>query len=266
MQWHTLRSMKTSDLSRLIVFIMIRTLAARRLLTMLLLVSSLIFSVDLPCHAQDADFFLYEEFNDLKEWKELTFPKIKEHSRYTIEKNHETTHLKAESDASASGIILKKDFNVYDFPKARWRWKITNVYKRGDAREKTGDDYPIRVYIVFKYDPDTASFGQKIKYGIAKKLYGEYPPHSSLNYIWANRKHKEKILANTYAGEAKMVILQTGADNAGIWKDEEVNILDDYRSAFGEDPPPVAGIAIMNDSDNTGESSVSYIDFIEVFR
>lgn len=224
------------------------------------------FSMDLPCHAQEAEFFLHEEFSDLEAWRELTFPKIEEHSRYTIEKNHETTYLKAESNASASGIILKKDFNVYDFPKARWRWKITNVYKRGDAREKTGDDYPIRIYIVFKYNPDTASFGQKIKYGIAKKLYGEYPPHSSLNYIWANRKHKEKILTNTYASEAKMVILQTGADNAGIWKDEEVNILDDYRSAFGEDPPSVAGIAIMNDSDNTGESSVSYIDFIEVFR
>jgi hypothetical protein len=224
------------------------------------------FYMDQPCHAKDAGFFLHEEFRDLEEWKELSFPKIKEHSRYTIEKNLETSYLKAESDASASGIILKKDFNVYDFPKAKWRWKISNIYKRGDAKEKTGDDYPIRVYIVFKYNPDTASFGQRIKYGIAKKLYGEYPPHSSLNYIWANKTHQERFLSNTYANDAKMVILQAGADNAGIWNDEEVNILDDYRSAFGEDPPPVAGIAIMNDSDNTGESSVSYIDFIKVYK
>ena len=51
-----------------------------------------------------------------------------------------------------------------------------------------------------------------------------------------------------------------------MWQDEEINILQDYRSAFGKEPPSIASIAIMNDSDNTGQQSVSYIDFIEVFR
>ena len=39
---------------------------------------------------------------------------------------------------------------------------------------------------------------------------------------------------------------------------------DDYRKAFGKDPPKTASIAIMNDSDNTGEAAVSYVEFIEV--
>jgi hypothetical protein len=242
------------------------TLTVRRFTMRVLFFTVLMLCLVNLCRADNTEFFLQEEFRDLEEWRELTFPEIKEHSRYTTERETDTSFLKAESTASASGIVFKKEFNVYDFPKARWRWKISNVYKEGNAKEKSGDDYPIRVYIVFKYDPDTASFGRKIKYGIVKKLYGEYPPHSSLNYIWANKRHEERFLTNTYADQAKMVILQTGADNAGIWKDEEVNILDDYREAFGGDPPPVAGIAIMNDSDNTGESSVSYIDYIEVFR
>ncbi len=245
---------------------MIKIPTNRRYLAILLLCNLLLFVSVVTSPAQEARSFLYEEFHDLEQWRELTFPKINAHSRYTIEIDNGITYLKAESNSSASGIVLKKDFNVYDFPKARWRWKISKVYESGDAKQKAGDDYPIRVYIVFKYDPDTASLGQKIKYGLAKKLYGEYPPFSSLNYIWANRKHEENILTNTYANEAKMIILQTGAEHAGTWKDEEVNILDDYRTAFGEDPPPVASIAIMNDSDNTGENSISYIDFIEVFR
>jgi hypothetical protein len=32
----------------------------------------------------------------------------------------------------------------------------------------------------------------------------------------------------------------------------------DYRAAFGEDPPPINGVAIMTDTDNTGESATAY--------
>ena len=63
-----------------------------------------------------------------------------------------------------------------------------------------------------------------------------------------------------------MVVLQAGDENAGKWIEQEINIIDDYKRAFGEAPPVTGGLAIMNDSDNTKESSVSYIDYIEVYR
>ena len=226
----------------------------------------LVFFLIPLCFAQDSSVFLREDFDTLDNWKPLYFPKIKNHSQYSIEIENAMRYLKTESNASASGIGFKKEFNVYEYPEIKWRWKISNVYKKGNAREKSGDDYPIRVYIIFKYDPEKASFGQKIKYGLAKKLYGEYPPHSSLNYIWANRHHKEEVLTNTYAKEAKMVILRWGDEQAGTWQEEEVTIINDYRKIFGEDPPDTGSIALMNDSDNTGEHSVSYIDYIEVYK
>ena len=48
--------------------------------------------------------------------------------------------------------------------------------------------------------------------------------------------------------------------------EESVNILDDYRKAFGKDPPAIAGLAVMSDTDNTAESAVVYLDFIEIGR
>jgi len=225
----------------------------------------LVFSF-LPAYSQEQEVFVKEEFNSLENWRPLYFPKIRRHSRYTVIKEQDGSCLKAESDSSASGIIYRQEFNVYDYPKVRWRWKIDNVYNKGDAGKKSGDDYPIRVYIIFKYDPEKASFVQKIRYGLAKKIYGEYPPQSSLNYIWANRKHAEKIVTNPYASEAKMIILEAGAEKAGQWVTEEADILQDYKKAFGASAPPVASIAIMNDSDNTGESSVSYVDYIELYK
>lgn len=212
------------------------------------------------------DVLFREDFDSLDQWRPLEFPKIKQHTKYSIFRDSDGSYLQAESNASASGIVFKKEFNVYEFPMVRWRWRVSNVYKKGNAREKSGDDYPMRVYIIFKYDPDLASFTKKIKYGLAKKIYGEYPPDSSLNYIWANRDHGQDILINTYADEARMIVLRTGDEHAGKWIAEERNIVDDYHRAFGEAPPAIASLAIMSDSDNTGERATSYVDYIEVTK
>ncbi len=219
-----------------------------------------------PASAEDKSVFFRDNFETLDSWKPLYFKNIEKHTEYSIDKEGEGSYLKAESNASASGIVFKQEFSVFDYPKIRWRWRVSNIFLKGNATEKAGDDYPLRIYIIFKYDPETASFGRKFKYGVAKKLYGEYPPDSSLNYIWANRKHDERLITNTYALEAKMVLLQQGPDNAGQWIEQEVDIVEDYHRAFKKDPPATASIAIMNDSDNTGESAISYIDYIEVFR
>ena len=209
------------------------------------------------------DVKINEEFKNLQSWEAYEFPKIKEHSVYTI---IEGDILKTESKASASAIIYRGDFDVYQYPIIEWKWKVDNIIKNGDAKSKEGDDYSMRIYIAFKYDPEKASFGKRIKYNTAKLLYGEYPPDSSLNYIWANKNHEEDIIANAYTDQAQMILLQKGDAYVGVWKTEKVDIVEDYIRAFGKEPPALASIIIMNDTDNTKESAVSYMDYIKVYR
>ncbi len=225
-----------------------------------------ILLISVSASGQDRTVLFREEFNDLENWRQLYFSKISKHSFYTIQKEKGNAFLRAESDASASGLIFRKEYDVYAYPMVRWRWKIDNVYQKGDVAEKSGDDYPIRIYILFKYDPATAPFGQRLKYGLARMIYGEYPPHSSLNYVWASKKQQQRIMANPYADEARMIFLEMGTEKIGRWVDEEINVIEDYHKAFGTSPPATASIAVMNDSDNTGESAVSYVDYIEVYR
>ena len=116
---------------------------------------------------------------DSAKWRPVTFPKIKEHTQYSIENQGRESVLRAESRASASAIVYRSPFNVYDYPGLRWKWKVENVYEKGNARTKEGDDYPLRIYVLFEYDPEKASTYDKAKYGLAKALYGEYPPHSA---------------------------------------------------------------------------------------
>lgn len=218
-----------------------------------------------PAAAQGA-VFLREEFNDLANWRPVTFPKIREQTRYSIETLERESVLQAESQASASAIVYRTTFNVSDYPRLRWKWRVDNVYRKGNASSKEGDDYPLRIYVLFEYDPEKAAAIDRAKYGLARALYGEYPPHSALNYIWASREDEEGILTNPYASNAKMIVLQKGRKNLRRWIVEERNILDDYRRAFGTDPPARATLGIMSDSDNTKEASIAYVGFIEVYR
>jgi hypothetical protein len=238
----------------------------RRSIRSWLLLVLLLTVVAPVARAQEPAVLFHEDFAGLDNWQPYYFPAIKKHSVYTIDHVNGRHYLKAESNASASAIVYKKTFNVYAYPNVRWRWKVNNVYAKGDAKTKAGDDYPLRVYVMFEYDPEQAGTFERILYGIAKKRYGEYPPHSSLSYVWSSREYPEAILVSPYTDKAKMVLLQMGAEKVGAWQEQQVNILADYQKAFGRKPPLRARIAVMNDSDNTGESAVSYMEFIEVFR
>ena len=216
--------------------------------------------------AAENSILFREDFANLDSWKPLAFPKIKSHSTYTIERTGSAHILRAESSASASAIVYKDSFSVSDYRRVKWRWKVKNVYAKGDVRSREGDDYPMRVYVMFEYDPDKAGTMDRIKYGLAKSLYGEYPPHSSLSYIWSSKDDPGKFVVSPYTDKAVMVLLEKGPEKVGTWVDEEIDIMADYQTAFRTKPPARARIAVMNDSDNTGESSVSWMEFIEVFK
>jgi len=42
------------------------------------------------------------------------------------------------------------------------------------------------------------------------------------------------------------------------WLNEERNPDEDYKKAFGDEPSMISGLAIMTDTDNTGESATAY--------
>jgi hypothetical protein len=62
-----------------------------------------------------------------------------------------------------------------------------------------------------------------------------------------------------------MVVVRSGADDVGRWITEERNIVEDYRKAYGTEPPKISGVAIMTDTDNTKSSATAWYGDI-VFR
>lgn len=197
-----------------------------------------------------------------KGWGPMKFKKIKKRTSYEWSQGGA---LHASADAAASGLMYRLEGDAAETPVLRWRWRISRTLDKGDARKKSGDDYAARVYVTFRYDPKKAGAGTRFKYGLAKRLYGEYPPHAGINYIWANRLPRGESLQNAYTGRVWMIAVRSGGAEAGKWLSEERNILEDYRRLFGEDPPPISGVAVMTDSDNTGEKAEAWYAEIGLF-
>lgn len=191
-------------------------------------------------------------------WKPLTFDKIDEHTEYSLVEDDGTVVIKAVSRGSSSGLTREVTIDPKQYPIVEWRWKIENVLQKGDVTTKEGDDYPARLYITFAYDESKVDFLEQTQYELARLLYGQYPPTGAINYIWESRSPIGTMAPNPYTDRVKMIVLESGEAKVGQWVAESRNLYEDYQKAFGGDPPPISGVAVMTDTDNTQESAVAW--------
>src|SRR5689334_240993 len=190
-------------------------------------------------------------------WNPLSFKNIPRTTKYEVVKDGDKTVVKADSDSSASGLTKEVKINPREYPIIRWSWKIKNLIQKSDVTRKDGDDYPARLYVTFEYDPDKVSVGRKLKYKAGQILFGDIPI-GAISYIWETKVPVSAILDNAYTDFVKMIVVESGPNNVGLWVEESRNIYEDYKRAFGEEPPMINGVAIMSDTDNTKERVTAY--------
>ncbi len=96
-----------------------------------------------------------------------------------------------------------------------------------------------------------------MKYQVGRALFGAIPI-GALNDISDAKSSVETMVENVFTDVAKMIVVESGSQRIGTWVEEERNVYEDYRLAFGEEPPAISGGAIMSDTDNTKERAVAY--------
>ncbi|TMW76683.1 DUF3047 domain-containing protein, partial [Thauera sp. UPWRP] len=92
-------------------------------------------------------------------------------------------------------------------------------------------------------------------------------PDAALNYVWDNRQPVGTLMPNAYTDRTRMIVLRSGAGDAGAWVVERRDVAEDFRRAFGDLPAQLGGIALASDTDNTGERArAGFADFRFVSR
>lgn len=158
------------------------------------------------------------------------------HTRYRLEADpaHGSV-LRANSQASASGLFRRISPDLARTPWLHWSWKVDSLLGNADERSKDGDDYPARIYVVFS--------GGLLFWNTR-----------AINYVWSGNQAVGTEWPNAYTANARMIAVQSGAEHLGQWQKEVRDVRADYRRLFAEEPGRVSAVALMTDTDNTGRS------------
>ena len=146
--------------------------------------------------------------------------------------------IRAVGRRSASGLYRDVGYRVAEHPWLEWTWRVDKVQTSADIRVKDGDDSAAAIFLLFG----------------RPSLFRRNVP--TLAYVWTGpRTAKGDVIASPYhPGTLKSFVLESGTERLGGWVGERRNVVEDYRRAFGTDPPEtVVTIALWTDNDQTGE-------------
>lgn len=190
-------------------------------------------------------------------WRVVTFRGAKP-TRYTLERDQDRTVLRADAEASASGLAFRLDFVAADAPMLRWHWKAERLPSGADTRKHAADDAVARVYVTFHHPPERLSLAQRIIDDGLRALFGETPPHATLMYLWDSSAAVGSMFPNPYTDRVRNIVVESGTARLSQWLPYQRDVVADYRAAFGEDPPSITGVAIMSDADTTRGSALAW--------
>lgn len=177
---------------------------------------------------------------DLDGWQEKEFNGSTQYKIVdTTGVNSETKVLMAKSNNSASGLFKEQRIDLQKTPYLNWSWKSDSSYSGLNEKEKKGDDYVARIYVVI----DGGMFFWKTK---------------ALNYVWSSSSVKNEAWPNPYTGNATMFSVESGKQNLGKWVNYKRNVFEDLKEIVGKKVRYIDAIAVMTDGDSSGQQATTY--------
>jgi hypothetical protein len=173
---------------------------------------------------------------DLTGWEEKSFSG---ETQYSIVERDSVKVLAAHSNGSASGYVKKVKVNLAKTPILNWSWKTENILPGLNEKTKQGDDYPVRIYVVFS----GGLFFWKTR---------------ASNYVWSNQQPVGAAWPNAFTSHAMMIAVESGKSMLGQWVRYKRNIREDFKRYFGTDQIQADAVALMTDTDNSGLKADSY--------
>ena len=192
-------------------------------------------------------------------WRALGLPRITP-PEFTLVDEAGTTVLRSRAASAAGTVAHDLDASPAEYPRLTWRWKVDRVVAGADLAKKSGDDFAARVYVFYDVPVAKLPFGARLKALLARAVWGEQLPTAAICYVWDNRHAPGTSAWNPYTDRVRTVVLRSGAP--GAWAGESRDLETDFRAAFGSQwqgpVPRVTGVAIGNDTDQTGESVTAW--------
>jgi len=159
---------------------------------------------------------------------------------YLVLKGAEGNYLHADARGLSVQIGRRGGWDVRRYPVLTWRWRARVLPRGADEGKKPVSDSAAGVYVVF----------------------GGWPVPETIKYVWSSTLPPGTRIDSPFTRRVKIVVLRSGPPRGDAWVEERVNVLEDYRRAFGGEPDRARGLGILSDSDSTGTRAAADYDDI----
>jgi hypothetical protein len=197
-------------------------------------------------------------------WAHVPLSKLKRDTVYKVERQDGQPVLHATAQGSASAYVHMGRIDITPTPMLEWRWRVPALIAKAANEDPKREDAPAR--LIFAFDGDKTSLPEKEQSGMAraKRLSGRTMPYAMLMYIWDNRNPVDMIITSAHSTRVKMIVAESGPQGVGAWRSYRRNLAQDFERAFGEKPQGMLGVAVMTDTDNTGETTEGFYGAIRL--
>ena len=76
--------------------------------------------------------------------------------------------------------------------------------------------------------------------------------------VWSSSQPAGATWNNAFTSNARVMALRSGTKDAGRWASEKRDIRADFRQLFGEAIDAIDAVALMTDTDNSGQSATAW--------
>ena len=181
------------------------------------------------------------EFTD-KELSELTVRKVRgaeNKTEYSVGSNENGNYLKAIADNAASGLGKEIKIDLNKTPFINITWKIEKDIPGIDETTKKGHDFAARVFVIKKTGATALS-------------------NRAVNYVFSSNQDVGSNSPSPYTKKSVDNVLATTKTNLNEWVTVKANVKDDFKKFHNLDVNELDGIAIMSDTDNSKQKSITY--------
>lgn len=162
--------------------------------------------------------------------------------------------LRVQADSSVSILrqrVAQTDQALTGPLQLRLSWRVDGLPSEGDLAHIDRSDSPVGVLLAFEGDRSRWTARQHRISDLTQLLTGEPLPYATLAYVWSAQHPVESVVFNPRSDRIRKLVLDSGTGQLRQWRDHVRDVQADYRVAFGEEPGPLVGIALMSDTDNT---------------
>ena len=199
-------------------------------------ITSLIFLSTV--HAETVKVFEFTE----KELSALEIRKVRgadNKTSYTVGSNENGNYLKAVADNAASGLGKEIKIDLNKTPFINITWKIEKDLRGIKENTKKGHDYAARVFAIKKTGATPLS-------------------NRAINYVFSSNQDVGSNSPSPYTKKSIDNVLATTKTNLNEWVTVKANVKEDFKKFHNLDVNELDGIAIMSDTDNSKQKSITY--------